>query len=130
MLNEDFVCATINTEGDPTAGASVGHAPTDSCGSSFRGIGRQNVQCLFLTPKGEIFHVASGFRGADDLESVAGVAVHEAIVGLDVEGDRGGGRGDHGAVVEHLALPSIEDPPLNHPLCARRQLEAYEARRF
>lgn len=67
LLNDKFHCATINTDGDPTAGSSSAHAPTDSCGRCARGIGKQNVQCLFLTPKAEIFHVASGFIGPKDL---------------------------------------------------------------
>jgi hypothetical protein len=68
LLKSDFVCATINIDGDPTAGASLAHAPTDSCGPSSRGIGRPNVQCLFLTPDGKILHVASGYVGPKDLK--------------------------------------------------------------
>jgi hypothetical protein len=67
-LTEDFVCYSLNTEGDPSAGASVGHAPTDSAGHCSQGIGKQNVQCLFLTPEGEILHTASGFQGPEDLK--------------------------------------------------------------
>lgn len=74
LLKDDFVCATINIDGDPTAGASLAHAPTDSCGSSSRGIGRPNVQCLFLTPTGEIFHVASGYVGPRDMAKEIGFA--------------------------------------------------------
>ena len=69
MLQNDFVCQLINTLGDPTSGASVGHAPGDAAGLCTRGIGKQNVQCLFLTPSGEIFHAASGYRGPEDLRS-------------------------------------------------------------
>ena len=69
MLQNDFVCQLINTKGDPTSGASVGHAPSDAAGLCTRGIGKQNVQCLFLTPSGEIFHAASGYRGPEDLRS-------------------------------------------------------------
>ena len=69
MLKRDFVCQLINTIGDPTSGASVGHAPRDAAGLCTRGIGKQNVQCLFLTPGGEIFHAASGYRGPEDLRS-------------------------------------------------------------
>ena len=68
-LQNDFVCQLINTTGDPTSGASVGHAPSDAAGQCTRGIGKQNVQCLFLTPSGEIFHAASGYRGPEDLRS-------------------------------------------------------------
>ncbi len=69
ILQDYFVCQLINTTGDPTSGASVGHAPSDAAGLCTRGIGKQNVQCLFLTPSGEIFHAASGYRGPDDLRS-------------------------------------------------------------
>ena len=69
MLQNDFVCQLINTKGDPTSGASVGHAPSDAAGLCTRGIGKHNVQCLFLTPSGEIFHAASGYRGPEDLRS-------------------------------------------------------------
>ena len=69
MLQNQFVCHLINTTGDPTSGASVGHAPSDTAGHCTKGIGKQNVQCLFLTPNGDIFHAASGFRGPEDLRS-------------------------------------------------------------
>lgn len=68
-LTNDFVCYSLNIDGDPSAGASVGHAPTDSPGFCTRGIGKQNVQCLFLTPDGRIFHAASGFQGPEDLKA-------------------------------------------------------------
>src|SRR5262245_55323216 len=67
-LTQDFVCAVINTEGDPTAGTSCAHSPTDKPGPCTRGLGHQNVQCLFLTPKGEILHAACGHLDAEDME--------------------------------------------------------------
>jgi len=67
-LNSDFVCTLINTTGDPTAGTSCKHAPTDAPGPCSRGIGHQNVQCLFLTPAGEIFHAASGHLDPVEME--------------------------------------------------------------
>ena len=67
ILNENFVCSVINTTGDPTAGSSMGHAPDDSPGMCTRGIGKQNVQCLFLTSQGQLFHTASGYRSPEDL---------------------------------------------------------------
>jgi hypothetical protein len=67
-LNEDFVCTLVNTEGDPSAGASMAHAPSDQPGPCSRGVGKQNVQCLFLTPRGEIFHAISGFVGPNDMQ--------------------------------------------------------------
>lgn len=65
-LNDDFVCYVINTEGDASAGSSQGHAPRDAPGMCAEGIGNQNVQTLFLTPAGEIFHTASGYRGPQE----------------------------------------------------------------
>lgn len=66
-LKKHFVASYINTEGDASAGNSQAHGPTDSPGRCARGVGRQNVQCLFMTPGGRIFHTASGFRSAPDL---------------------------------------------------------------
>ncbi len=67
LLTSDFVCYSLNTEGDPSAGSSMAHAPTDTPGHCTQGIGKQNVQCLFLTPDGEIFHTASGFQSPAEL---------------------------------------------------------------
>jgi hypothetical protein len=67
-LNNNFVCTMVNTTGDPSAGASCKHAPTDTPGPCSRGIGHQNVQSLFLTPAGEIFHAASGYLSAEDMD--------------------------------------------------------------
>ncbi len=69
MLNRKFVCATTNTKGDPTAGASIDHAPNDPPGMCIRGNGKQNVQTIFMTPAGEIFHVATGFLPPEDLST-------------------------------------------------------------
>ena len=67
ILNQNFICTLINTTGDPSAGNSMGHAPSDSPGMCTRGVGKQNVQCLFMTPHGNLFHTASGYRSATDL---------------------------------------------------------------
>lgn len=69
VLNRDFVCCFTNTKGDPSAGASFSHAPNDQPGPCGRGAGRQNVQIIFMTPAGEIFHVATGYLGPHDLLS-------------------------------------------------------------
>ena len=69
LLNEEFICLRLNTRGDPTAGESFSHAPRDPAGPCLRGNGRQNVQVLFLTPEGEIFHVLTGFVGPDELQT-------------------------------------------------------------
>ena len=67
LLNNNFVCTYTNLEGDPTAGESIRHWPNDSVGNCIRGNGKQNVQTLFLTPEGEIYHVATGFLSPADL---------------------------------------------------------------
>ena len=67
ILSDDFICFSLNTEGDPSAGASMAHAPTDAAGQCSQGIGKQNVQCLFLTPEGDIFHTACGFQSPEQL---------------------------------------------------------------
>ena len=66
-LNDDFVCCTSNISGEPTSGRSFSHSPIDAPGPCGRSAGRQNVQVIFLTPPGEIFHVAAGFLSPDDL---------------------------------------------------------------
>ncbi len=67
LLNRNFVNTFTNTQGDPTAGESINHRPTDPAGSCIRGNGKQNVQTIFMTPSGEIYHVATGYLSADDL---------------------------------------------------------------
>ncbi len=67
VLSDNFICHIVNSEGDPSAGMSQAHAPTDPAGLCSPGIGSQNVQTLFLTPDGDIFHTASGFRGPEAL---------------------------------------------------------------
>ena len=67
LLNGEFVNTFSNTTGDPTAGKSIWHDPSDSPGMCIRGNGKQNVQTLFLTPQGKIFHAATGYLSADDL---------------------------------------------------------------
>ena len=66
-LNNDFISTYTNTTGDPSAGHSFSHPPEDSPGTCGFGAGKQNVQAIFMTPDGEIFHVASGFRDSSSL---------------------------------------------------------------
>src|SRR5262245_3271751 len=68
LLNNSFVCAVMNTTGDPTAGESFSHAPKDPPGQCLRGNGEHNVQILVMTPTGELFHALSGYIGPDELE--------------------------------------------------------------
>jgi hypothetical protein len=74
VLNRDFVCCYSNTKGDPSAGSSFSHSPNDQPGPCGRGAGRQNVQTIFMTPAGEIFHVATGYLGPTDLLNEADFA--------------------------------------------------------
>ena len=74
LLNQDFVNTFTNTTGDPTAGKSIWHQPDDLPGSCTRGVGGQNVQTLFLTPEGKIFHAANGYLSAEDLLEEANFA--------------------------------------------------------
>jgi len=66
-ISKHFVCARTDTTGDPTAGGSFAHKPGDAEPTCVRGNGKQNVQMLFLTPQGEIFHVLTGYIGAAEL---------------------------------------------------------------
>ncbi len=66
-LNNDFTSIYTDTTGDPSAGHSFAHSPDELPGNCGFGAGRQNVQCIFMTPKQEIFHVAGGFRSGEDL---------------------------------------------------------------
>lgn len=66
-LNNEFVNTFTNTTGDPTAGQSIWHSPDDLPGQCARGVGGQNVQTIFMTPEGRIFHAATGYLSPDDL---------------------------------------------------------------
>jgi hypothetical protein len=74
LLNKDFVNTFTNTTGDPTAGKSIWHQPDDSPGHCARGVGGQNVQTIFMTPEGKIFHAANGFLSSEDLLEEANFA--------------------------------------------------------
>lgn len=67
MLNNEFVNTYTNTTGDPSAGKSIWHSPDDSPGRCERGLGEQNVQTIFMTPEGKIFHAANGYLSSEDL---------------------------------------------------------------
>ncbi len=67
LLNDEFVCAYINTQGDPNSGESFSHRPRDPVGPCLRGNGEHNVQMITMSPAGEIFHVLSGYVGPEEL---------------------------------------------------------------
>ena len=75
LLNQEFVNTFTNLEGDPTAGKSIRHSPGDSPGFCVRGNGKQNVQTIFMTPAGEIFHAACGFLSPEDFHEEASFAL-------------------------------------------------------
>jgi hypothetical protein len=66
MLDQNFVCFHTSTVGDPTAGRSIEHRPNDPAGTCIRGNGPQNMQTLFLTPEGKIFHAVSGYASPEE----------------------------------------------------------------
>lgn len=66
-LENEFLCSYTDITGTKNTGKSFKHAPQDAPGSCGRGAGRQNVQTIFLTPRGKIFHVATGYLSSDDL---------------------------------------------------------------
>ncbi len=113
-LNHNFVCCFTNTQGDPSAGASFAHAPSDAPGPCARGAGRQNVQTIFLTPAGEIFHVATGYLDPDELLTEAAFALQ-----LYADLQRSGGRepalvAAHGKRLRQLGFSSQQiDAPAN-----------------
>ena len=76
LLNSQFVNTFTNTTGDPTAGQSIRHTPKEPAGMCIRGNGQQNVQTIFLTPKGDIFHAATGFLSSEDLIKEANYALN------------------------------------------------------
>ena len=82
LLNDRFVCAWVNTEGDKSAGASFAHEPGEAAPSCIRGNGEHNVQMIFLTPQGEIFHVLAGYITAGDLaeELAFALKTYEKVV--------------------------------------------------
>lgn len=76
FLNSNFVNTFTNTTGDATSGKSISHRLNDRAGNCIRGNGKQNVQTIFMTPEGQIFHVATGFLAAEDLYEEAKFALN------------------------------------------------------
>jgi len=67
QLNRDFVCVTSDITGRRLTGQSLKHRPSDPPGPCLRGNGAQNVQVLFLTPEGQVFHAIVGYIDGSDL---------------------------------------------------------------
>jgi hypothetical protein len=90
VLNSRFENTFLNTTRDSSAGSSVGHAPSHSANSCSRGLVNQTVHCLFITPKGRLFHTSSGFRNSGDLLVDLQFALNtlEAIQKSPAEGPR------------------------------------------
>lgn len=74
-LAKSFVCVWRNTEGNKSAGGSFAHKPSDPAPSCIRGNGEHNIQMLFLTPNGELFHVLAGYLSPQDLRAELDFAV-------------------------------------------------------
>jgi len=89
LLNSRFVNTYTNTKGDPTSGSSVWHEPGEPAGNCIRGNGQQNVQTIFMTPEGQIFHVATGYLPAEHLFQEANFALHlfDQIKRLEADAD-------------------------------------------
>jgi hypothetical protein len=56
-----------NLEGDPDAGKSNEHEPSDKARPLGRGTGRSNVQLIVLTPRGRVLHVVTGYAEPKEL---------------------------------------------------------------
>lgn len=67
ILANEFISTYSNTTGSNSAGGSFAHAPNEEPGYCQRGIGKQNVQVIFTTPEGNIFHVATGYLPPEEL---------------------------------------------------------------
>jgi hypothetical protein len=87
QLNKKFVCTWGNVEGDPTAGASFAHQPSDPPGSCIRGNGEHNMQVLVLTPDGELLNALAGYLSPDELRQELDLAleIYEGLVALERE---------------------------------------------
>ena len=68
LMNEKFVCSYHNSKGEANTGASFAHAPDDDPGLCTRGNGKLNVQLFFFTPNGNLFHILTGYVGAEPLQ--------------------------------------------------------------
>jgi hypothetical protein len=95
LLNRNFLCTYTSTEGDPTAGGSIKHRPSDPPGPCIRGNGKQNVQTLFLSPDLEIFHVVTGYVAPDEL-------VDEIQFAMQLNKQLSEGSGDRAEVVRQM----------------------------
>jgi hypothetical protein len=67
VLNDQFVCVSVNIKDDPAAGMSCAHPPGDGAMDLARGLGEHNNQILMLTPNGKILNALAGYVGSADL---------------------------------------------------------------
>jgi hypothetical protein len=112
LLNTRFVCAWENTEGQPAAGASFAHSPRDPAPSCVRGNGEHNVQLLFLTPQGEIFHVLAGYVSPKDLQEELKFALStfDALAKAPTDSREGVVTRAHDDMVKQLEKRSFSGP--------------------
>src|SRR4029077_251243 len=62
ILNDKFVCAWKNIEGESTCGGSYAHEPTDKPGQCMPGDGEHNTQFCVFTPDGKLLDVLAGYQ--------------------------------------------------------------------
>jgi hypothetical protein len=66
-VNEKFVCAWKNIEGEVTCGGSYAHEVTDKPGVCMTGDGEHNTQICVFTPDGKLLDVMAGYQMPADL---------------------------------------------------------------
>jgi len=75
QLDKQFVCTWGNVEGDPVAGESFAHAPSDPPATCIRGNGEHNIQVLVLTPDGELLNAVAGYLSPVELREELDLAL-------------------------------------------------------
>jgi hypothetical protein len=110
-LKKDFVCSWFDATGDPEMGRSFAHDPKEKGRKLERGSGEHNLQVLFLTPKGEIFHAVAGYSTPKDF--LAEIALARKIYAAITAG------GDPAATLTSLQEIAAAD--------ARREVHGWNA---
>ena len=89
QLTKQFVCAWGDVDGDPNAGASFAHAPSDPPATCIRGNGEHNMQILMLTPDGELLNAVAGYLSPEELREELDLAlkIWKGLAALELERD-------------------------------------------
>ena len=66
-VNEKYICAWKNIEGETTCGGSFAHEATDKAGFCSTGDGEHNTQICIFTPDGKLLDVMAGYQTPADL---------------------------------------------------------------